>query len=273
MSETTSRTAAPRAGDVAAPNMQAETGREIWTEGVHVDTYATRELRPVEVTLLLRYRDAFAGRVLEIGCGAGRVSGYVADIAAQATGIDVSQAMVDYCQQRYPRGTFQLGDLRQLSGLPDSAFDVVFPSFNVIDVLDDEERGRAFDEIHRMLVPGGLAIISAHNRDAHVEGPFHARRSDPARFALDLLRMPRRVRNHRRLQPFEREEASYAIRNDSAHDFTLLHYYIGRDEGERQLVAHGFEPVEVLDLDGASVPSGSRASHCSELHYVVRRPA
>jgi hypothetical protein len=50
---------------------QARLNAELWALGDFVGFYATRDLRPVEATLLDRHRDALAGRVLELGCGAG----------------------------------------------------------------------------------------------------------------------------------------------------------------------------------------------------------
>lgn len=252
--------------------VQALVSERVWGDGVHVSTFASRELRPVEVTLLVRYRDELRGRVLELGCGAGRLTGYIVDLAETAVGLDVSPAMVDYCRAHYPAGRFEVGDLRDLSPFPDGSFDVVIASFNVIDVLDDDERARVLEEIGRMLVPGGLLIFSSHNRSAAIDGPMHVRTDDPLHLAADLVRMPRRVRNHRRLRSFERERRGYAIRNDGALDYALLHYYIDRDESERQLLAHGFELVECLDLDGDPVEAGAPASACPELHYVARRP-
>ena len=259
------------AGTIDRESVQALVSRRAWDEGVHVAAYATRELRPVEVTLLVRYRDELSGRVLELGCGAGRLTGYLAELAEEAVGLDVSPAMVDYCRQRYPRGRFELGDLRDLCQQSDEAWTVVFASFNVIDVLDDDERSRTLDEIARMLAPDGLLIFSSHNRAAAVEGPLRLHRSGPLHLAAELARMPRRLRNHRRLRRFECERSDYAIRNDGALDYSLLHYYIDRDESERQLRAHGFELLECLDLDGAQVGPGASVSDCPELHYVARR--
>src|SRR5437868_1444323 len=95
--------------------VQALVSERVWGDGVHVSAFASRELRPVEVTLLVRYRDELRGRVLELGCGAGRLTGYVVDLAETAVGLDVSPAMVDYCRAHYPEGRFEVGDLRDLS--------------------------------------------------------------------------------------------------------------------------------------------------------------
>ena len=92
----------------------------------------------------------------------------------------------------------------------------------------------------------------------------------PAKLASDLARLPRRWRNRRRLAKLEHRGADHAILNDSAHDYALLHYYISRDDQERQLRDLDLELLECLDLAGQVVPAG-RAGDGPSLHYVARR--
>lgn len=77
-------------------------------------------------------------------------------------------------------------------------------------------------------------------------------------------------RNHRRLRRYERSEPNYAIVNDTAHDYSIVQYYITRDEQERQLAALGFVLLECRDLAGNEVPAGAAAGHTPEMHYVGR---
>jgi len=245
---------------------------QVWRDGDFTAEYAIRTLRAVEVVLLLRYGGHLSGRTLEIGCGAGRLTGYLIELSAHVEGIDISAAMVDYCRRAFPSGHFRQGDLRDLSGFLDGANNAIIAPFNVLDILDDRERRDVLGHLHRMLAPGGLLIMSGHNR-AHIprlRPPTHVRTSDPLRLAVDLLRLPRRYRNSRRLRADQRNEPGYAIVNDDAHDFTLLHYYVTRDAQEAQLAAHGFSLVQCLDLDGAIVAPGEAAAGSSELHYVAR---
>jgi hypothetical protein len=49
----------------------------------------------------------------------------------------------------------------------------------------------------------------------------------------------------------------------------LLHYYIGRDDQQRQLAETGFELLECLDVDGGRVDAGE--PHPDPwLHYIAR---
>jgi SAM-dependent methyltransferase len=263
-----------QADGAAAPGAaQAEVNERLWAGEDLVEHYAERTLRAPEVMLLVRYRDALAGRVIELGCGGGRLSGYLSEIAREYRGIDISPLMVEHCRRVYPAGTFELGDLRELSGYESACFDVVLAPFNVIDVLDDADRRRTLAQIHRMLCPDGLLMMSSHNL-AHapsIPRPTQIRGRNPLRIARQLARLPRRERNRRRLLPLQRDHGDHAILIDQAHEYGILHYYIGRDAQVRQLAELGFELLECLDLDAQAVKAGQSAALHPELHYVARR--
>lgn len=151
----------------------------------NVARYANRVLRPVEVILLARHRDELSGRVLELGCGAGRILGYLAAIGNEVHGIDVSARMVEYCRRRYPDAHVHLADLRAMTDTVDGPFDAVLALDNVLDVVEPDQRRRALEDIRTLLRPGGALIFSSHNL-AHVdrahgtapadEGPLNASR-------------------------------------------------------------------------------------------------
>lgn len=248
---------------------QARANSRMWSRTDLVELYATRELRAVETTILLRYRDELSGCLLELGCGAGRLTGHLLDIAREVHAIDVSQTMLNACLAAYPAVHGALGDIRDLSGFADGSFDAVVAGYNLLDVLSDAERRRALAAIHRMLVPGGLLVFSTHNRDVGPDRPVDRWRAGPVAFVRFALRAPRWFPNRRRLVSQEREEPGYAIFNDSSHDYAALHYYITRDDQERQLTEAGFTLLECLDLTGLPVKAGDRSTS-SELHFLAR---
>lgn len=256
-----------------AASAQAQLNERLWADTDLVAHYSDRALRPPEVMLLVRYREPLGGRVLELGCGGGRLSGYLIELAREFRGLDISAAMVAHCRAAYPRGGFEQGDLRDLSRYADGSFEVVVAPFNVLDVLDDAERLHALAEVHRMLAPEGLLIVSSHNLAfaPRIPKPSKLRSRHPLRAARQLAGMPRSVRNWRRNLPLQHSEGDHAVLVDEAHDYSILHYYIGRDAQERQLAAAGFALLECLDLDGRVVPPGEQAASHPELHYVARR--
>jgi SAM-dependent methyltransferase len=255
-------------------DVQMRTNMSVWRQGNFVKHYASRVLRPAEVMILICHRELFAGRVLEIGCGAGRLTGYLIELGQRVHGIDVSPMMIAHCREAYPAGDFSVMDLRDLSGFEEESLDVVVATNNVLDVLDDSERRRVLREIGRVLRPGGLLTMSAHNRAflPNLRLPTDPRARNFIRMAGKLVLMPWRMRNRRQLLGFQRFEHDYAVVNDDAHHFKLLHYYISRDAQERQLGDEGFEFLECRESEGRVVAVGDSAANCAELHYVARRP-
>jgi SAM-dependent methyltransferase len=264
---------------------QLQVNASAWQRGDHVAEYANRQLLPVEVVLLVRYRDVLSRRTLEVGCGAGRILGYVAQLGGEAHGIDISPAMVEHCRSRYPAAHTHVGDLADIGRTAEGPFDAVLALDNVLDVFDDAERRRVLADLKRLLAPDGLVIFSSHNlayvdrgapdRNAATSGGRlrgllgEVMSRPPSNLARAVARIPGRRRNRKRLGPLQRRGDSYAIINDSAHDYALLHYYIGRDDQARQLQETGYELLECLDADGQPVGAGE-PNPDPWLHYVAR---
>lgn len=255
-----------------------ELSTDFWSSADLVAAYSAGDLRPVETMLLDRHRSALSGRLLEIGCGAGRITRHLCALATEVHAIDISQAMVSHCRATCPEAIVVRRDLRDLSAYESGSFDALLAPFNVLDVLDHDDRGRALEGFARVVAPGGVLIMSSHNRAfaPSVLGPgrqllAHLRERRLRSVGGGIVHLPKRVANHRRLRRFERDAPGYEIVNDSAHNYSILHYYISRDDQGRQLDEHGFELVECLDLEAEPVEDGEQAAGSPELHYVARR--
>jgi SAM-dependent methyltransferase len=257
----------------ATEGAQRRANDSVWADGRFLGAYATRRLRPVEVDLLIRYRDALSGRVLELGSGAGRLTGYLAAIARSVHGIDLSEEMVGYSRTRYPDASFAQGDLRDPAIFGPDPWDAIVAPFNILDIVGDADRQALLDRIHDALSPGGTLVMSSHNRGvaAHLGDPLWLAGMSIPMAVWNLVRLPRWWLNRRRLVRFERNEPDYAILNDQGHDYSVLHYYSTRDAQVRQFEAHDFEVLACLDLDGQPVGPGELAAHCPEIHYVATR--
>jgi SAM-dependent methyltransferase len=244
----------------------------VWSRGGYLPEYSWSELSAGETAWFERNREALSGRVLELGCGAGRLSARLLETASSFFAIDIAEDMVAHCRDAYPRGSFTLGDLSDLSQWDREAFSAVVGGCNVIDILDDADRGRLLDELHRILVPGGTLLFSSHNLASlpMIKGPIARLPRDPLAALRELRHLPRKVVNRRRLARLEERHDDYAIVNDWGIGYALLHYYIGRDAQQRQLAEHGFELLECLDDFAEVVPPGATAAQFIELYYAAR---
>ena len=102
-------------------------------------------------------------RVLEIGFGDGYGANYLADVAAQVTGIDIALGNIPRAQQKYPRANvrFVHSDGSTLD-FPDASFDVI-ASFQVIEHIAEPHLPRYLTEIRRVLTADGVCCLSTLN--------------------------------------------------------------------------------------------------------------
>lgn len=165
-----------------------------------VDLYAERvrdpELFPQERTAVERYFTDDGASVLDIGCGAGRVSHLLHERGFDVTGVDVSEPLVAEARSRFPGIEFRVEDVRDASFASNSFEYAVFSFYGLDYVLPESERVRALREIRRVLKPSGVVVFSSHN-SWHPLVPLSAR--DLRRAANDVIDLYLREENRGRL--------------------------------------------------------------------------
>jgi ubiquinone/menaquinone biosynthesis C-methylase UbiE len=106
-------------------------------------------------------------KVLEVGCGLGTDGAQFAKAGAIYTGIDLTEAAVDLARRRFELfqlpGTFRVADAERLD-FPDKTFDIVY-SHGVLHHTPDT--AAAVREVHRVLRPGGKAVVMLYHRDSY----------------------------------------------------------------------------------------------------------
>lgn len=119
---------------------------------------------PFERWLLDRVVAHTAGQpVVDVGCGPGHVTAYLATSGADAVGLDISPAMVAEARQRFPGRRFEIGDLRRLTG-PTTApsWKAVLGWYSLIH-LAPSELPAAVAGLIRPLAPGGWLVLGLHS--------------------------------------------------------------------------------------------------------------
>lgn len=131
---------------------------------------------PIHQRLLRAYYEAepfIYGDVLEPGCGEGRGIELLADKSGSYLALDKIQAVIDKLKPRFPQVEFRQAHFPPFSEIGDGSFDVVI-SFQVIEHLKDDHG--FLSEIHRVLRPGGKALISTPNiKMTLTRNPWHIR--------------------------------------------------------------------------------------------------
>lgn len=247
---------------------EAEHNRRVFS---HVaGEYAISEgLQPPERTALQRLSQTFksAPDTLDLGVGAGRTVPTLLPFSRNYVAIDYSEQMVAICRNNYPGLVVRQGDARKLSGIANSNFDLVVFSFNGLDAMGHQDRLLCLREINRVLRVGGAFLFSSHNREVIVEGPWFRADLRVGSFR-DWQRYTISIVRHLRLRDKAYEAPDHAIRNDRAHDFSILHYYIDAAAQIRQLAEFGFGRPEIYKLDGSLLMEGESANEDAWLYYL-----
>ncbi|MDX2032472.1 MAG: class I SAM-dependent methyltransferase [Blastocatellia bacterium] len=109
--------------------------------------------------LIVRGRDLKQARLLEIGCGIGRMTRHLAGLFGEVHGTDVSAEMIRQAQERFrdaPNAFFHATNGLDFSIFPDAHFDVVFSVYVFQHVPTPEIVRANIRDACRVLKPGGV---------------------------------------------------------------------------------------------------------------------
>lgn len=189
-------------------------------------------------------------RVLDCGCGFGALAVYFASHGARVVGIDPHARRLEVGREVAARHgldvKLQQGRMEELD-FPDRSFDVVVMNNSLCYVVERSTRDSAIREAYRMLRSGGHVLIRNPNRlvlrDQFSGLPFVALMPPP--IADKATRLAGRHRSKVRL--------------------------VGPRGAKRELVAAGFDEVELIQPPGSRVPAIAK-SLARYQHVIALRP-
>lgn len=133
------------------------------------DEYARRlfhelEQKPFDRAFLNRFiAHVGRGEVCDMGCGPGHVARFLHDAGMKVLGLDLSPRMLEQARQLNPGISFREGDMlaldlenETLAGITAFYAIVNFPPHSLL---------KAFEEMARVLQPGGLLLLAFHVGD------------------------------------------------------------------------------------------------------------
>lgn len=111
-----------------------------------------------------------ADRVLELGCGVGRIGREIAPHVAHWEGVDISSNMIEVARERlaqFPNVGFTELSRSSLQPLPDASFDKAY-CVAVFIHMDKEDFVLYLQDMARVLKPGGLLYFDTWNMASEV---------------------------------------------------------------------------------------------------------
>lgn len=124
------------------------------------ETYKTRKMSAVvdfakQVSEYLHEKQGAS--VLDIGCGDGRDADFFATQGLNVTAIDFSEEAIERVKKLNPAIDARVMDTQHMD-FPDASFDAVYAHLS-LHYFDDATTTTIFENIRRMLKPGGLFFV------------------------------------------------------------------------------------------------------------------
>lgn len=128
--------------------------------------------KPLDRAFLAAFAERCDGRIVEVGCGPGQVTRFLAERGARVEGVDLSPEMIAQARAASPELAFEVADMFALPYPAGALAGIV--AFYAIVHLPTAELGGVLAEWHRVLAPGGLLAVAFHagTETVHVDELF-----------------------------------------------------------------------------------------------------
>ncbi len=119
------------------------------------------------------------GRLIDLGCGTGRLCRQFAAKGFECVGVDLSDEMLAKAREINPGTTFVTANLVDLAPIADESCDYAACLFSTLGMVrGPDHRRSAVRSAYRVLKPGGRFVVHVHNRGFHRLGRRRFRTGD-----------------------------------------------------------------------------------------------
>jgi SAM-dependent methyltransferase len=125
------------------------------------DATRKKEIWPEVQTLVKGIKEG--DKILDVGCGNGRLLEALRGKQVQYLGVDNSREMIKIARRNYPEEKFVCGDILDLQKIPADNFDYIFCLAVLPHIPSQKLRIKALEELRGKLAPHGRLILSVWN--------------------------------------------------------------------------------------------------------------
>lgn len=123
--------------------------------------FANLKADGVDVDGEARFADSLvapASRILDAGCGMGRIGGELSRRGHTVIGVDLDAELIDAARREHPGASWRLGDLTELN-IPGERFDLIVCAGNVMAFLAPGSAPTVLTHYREHLAPQGRAVV------------------------------------------------------------------------------------------------------------------
>lgn len=114
---------------------------------------------------ILKYLGGEVKKVLDVGAGTGKYSGYLYDKGYDVTSVELVKHNLMTIKKNYPHIPSYIGNALDLSRFDDNSFDAVILFGPMYHLISDDDKVRALLEAKRVVKNGGFIFISYYMND------------------------------------------------------------------------------------------------------------
>ncbi|WP_433473564.1 class I SAM-dependent methyltransferase [Spirillospora sp. CA-142024] len=142
---------------------------------------------PLDRSLIIAFAEMVpaGGRVADLGCGPGHVTALLDTLGLDASGIDLSPAMIAQARADNPHLRFEEGSMTALD-LPDGGLAGALAWYSLIH-MEPARLPAVFAEFHRVLAADGLLLLAFQSTDGDEPDPFDHKVAPAYRWPIDRI--------------------------------------------------------------------------------------
>ncbi|MBD7945342.1 MULTISPECIES: class I SAM-dependent methyltransferase [Psychrobacillus] len=211
------------------------------------DEWGRLEREPIEFQVNWHYIKRYlppAGNILDNGAGPGKYSIKLAMEGYRVTLTDLTPKLVEIAKEKAEEfhlenhfSDFLVADARDLSGIQDEQFDAALMLGPMYHLQEEADRIKAIRELHRVTKKNGLVFIAFMPRIKHI---------------LTSLMYPENWKPNNQMKSIQQFNDTGSFNHQEAGRFTGA-YYFNIEEIKPFMEAHGFESLELIGSNVASI--------------------
>lgn len=121
--------------------------------------------KPMDREILRRFSEEIGESVpvWDLGCGPGQTTGYLNNLGVKASGLDISERILEQAKKLHPGIEFRKGNILDL-GFEDGSIAGIVAFYAIVHFTEEQVRS-ALMEVYRVLKPGGIFLLTYHIGD------------------------------------------------------------------------------------------------------------